>query len=108
MEEPGVSIARRAGPSCYTRFPVQGALRLAFLAVVVGSAAAAQTRTLAVSAGACRDTDLVQAQAAFAEVLKQRLGSHSVDTRALLAELKPASALGIDELEHLVETAKSQ
>jgi hypothetical protein len=79
------------------------------LAVALCSTAAVgQTRTLSVAAGSCRDTDLVQVQAAFSDALKARLTEDAVDTRALLSSIRPASTLSLEELERLVESGKSR
>jgi tetratricopeptide (TPR) repeat protein len=77
------------------------------LCLAAGDAAAA-TRALSVAGGSCRDTDLVQAQAAFSDVLKSRLQADAVDARALLAERKPAAPLSLEELQRLVEVANSR
>ena len=85
-----------------------GGLRLSLLVCVIAADAAAATRTLSLAAGSCRDTDLVQAQAAFSDVLKGRLLADAVDPRALLAEKKPAAPLSLAELQRLVEVANSR
>lgn len=89
--------------------PSSGALRLAFLAAVLPLAAAgAATRTLSVAAGACRDTDLVQLQAAFSSLLADRLGADAVEPRRLLARARPAPPPALEELQRQLEAAQAR
>lgn len=87
---------------------MQGGFRVALLCCLAAAEAGAATRTLSVAAGACRDTDLVQAQAAFSDVLRARLLDDAIEPRGLLAALKPTSPVRLDELSRLVEAAQSR
>lgn len=87
---------------------MSGGFRIALLCCLAAAEAGAATRTLSVAAGRCRDTDLVQLQAAFSHVLGARLLEDAVEPRSLLTALKPPPQADPDALERLVETAQSR
>jgi hypothetical protein len=78
------------------------------VSLLLSAVAAAGPKSLAIASGDCRDAELNNGAAAFADAVKGQLKGDAMDGAAVLDRLRPRPLAGLDETQRQIDAAQSQ